>query len=321
MHDKEQRYMENRMTDQKRAFSTPISAPAWKRWILYSPVARGTIFLLTMVLLTVAIYSAFRQMGWTAKEASQLHASLADLAVRALAPLLAYVLLVKLIERRPIAELASRKWVPGGLAGVVGGMLMVSTTIGILVLMDSYHVDGVRPAMNWLGALTLAGLGAAIGEEIMFRGVLFRIVEEGLGTWWALALSALLFGAIHLGNEGASLWTSLALAINAGVTLGLLYHVTRSLPVCIGFHAAWNFFEGPFFGTPVSGFKAEGWLVSNLSGPSWITGGEFGLDGSPVTLIVCSLISLGLVIVAMRRRSIVPCRSGADRAPDSVGSI
>lgn len=93
----------------------------------------------------------------------------------------------------------------------------------------------------------MAGLGAGIGEEILFRGVLFRIVEEGLGTWAALLVSALFFGAVHLGNPGATLWSSATIAIEAGLLFGLLYHVTRSLYLCMGVHAAWNFMQGTVY--------------------------------------------------------------------------
>ena len=296
------------MSEYKLAFTTPVAAPAWKRWVLYSPLARILIFVLMMVVLTIAMYALFRQVGWTAKDAAPIKNGLMELVVRALAPLFAYLLLVKLIERRPIAELSPAKWIPGALAGIAAGLLMVSATVGILALLGSYHVIGLNPEMNWLGLLTLVGLGAAIGEEVMFRGALFRIVEEGLGSWWALALSALFFGAIHFGNQGATLWSSVAIAVDAGLMLGLLYHVTRSLPICMGLHAAWNFFQGPFYGTPVSGFKADGWLVSTLSGSSWLTGGEFGLEGSVVMVGVCSLITLGLLSIALRRGSLVPCR-------------
>lgn len=289
--------------------------------MLYSPLARIIIFALLMVLFTIAIYALFRQVGWNAKQAPEIHSSLADFAVRALAPLIAYLILVNLLERRPMTELAARKIIPGGLAGVAGGLLMVSVTVGVMTLLGSYHVTGFNPNMHWLGVLTWVGLGAAIGEELVFRGVLFRIVEEGLGSWWALALSALLFGAIHLGNQGASLWSGFAIAADAGLMLGLLYHVTRSLPVCMGFHAAWNFFEGPFYGTPVSGFKADGWLVASLSGPDWLTGGEFGLDSSIVTVMVCSLISVGLFIVALRRGSLVPYRPRPKMESGSLSTV
>ena len=295
------------MSDHKLAFTSPAAAPRWKRLMLYSPLARILIFVLMMVALTVALYTPFRELGWTAKDASATKSGVVELLVRALAPLIAYVLLVRLVERRRIAELALGKVIPDGLVGIAAGLMMVSATVGILALLGSYHIMGFNPDMNWLGLLTLVGLGAAIGEEIMFRGVLFRIVEEGLGTWWALVLSALFFGAIHFGNQGATIWSSIAIAVDAGLMLGLLYHVTRSLSLCMGLHAAWNFFQGPFYGIPVSGFKADGWLLSTLSGPDWLTGGEFGLEGSVVMVAVCSLVTLGLLIIALRRGSLVAC--------------
>ncbi|MGP1664743.1 MAG: lysostaphin resistance A-like protein, partial [Rhodanobacter sp.] len=80
-------------------------------------------------------------------------------------------------------------------------------------------------------------------------------------------ISALFFGFVHMGNPGATLWSSVAIALEAGLLFGMLYHVTRSLPVCMGVHAAWNFAQGTIYGIPVSGTKADGWLVSTHSGP------------------------------------------------------
>ena len=107
-------------------------------------------------------------------------------------------------------------------------------------------------------------------------------------------------------NPGATLWSSLAIAIEAGVLLALLYHVTRSLWPCIGLHAAWNVMQGTFFGIPVSGTEAHGWLISTRTGPDWLSGGVFGAEASVVALIVCSACSALLLIVALRRGSIVP---------------
>lgn len=296
------------MHDQHLAFTTPVAAPTWKRRMIYSPVARIVIFFVMTVLITVGLYLSFRQLGWTAKDAAPSSFGWAEFVLMALAPLIAYLVLVKFIERRPIDELARDKWIPGGVAGFATGFAMVSTTVGVLALFGSYHVIRISTDMNWLGWLTLIGLAAAIGEEFIYRGVLFRIVEEGIGTVWALGTSALLFGVVHLGNEGATLWSSIAIAVNAGLMLGLVYHLTRSIPACIGLHAAWNFFQGPFYGAPVSGYKEDGWIVSTLSGPEILTGGAFGLEASVVMVVVCSLITLTLLLIALRRRSLVPCR-------------
>jgi membrane protease YdiL (CAAX protease family) len=287
------------------AFSTPTAAPAWQRWLLFSPPARIAIFVAWLVGLMVMVQFGLFALG-LGKDTPMLQQDLAQFAIRALVPLAAYLILVKLIERRALTELAPRSVLPQGLLGVLLGLVLFSAVVAVLWLAGSYHVTSIRPDAPWLGALLVVGLGAGIGEEIMFRGVLFRIVEEGLGTWWALAISALLFGAIHIANPGATLWSSAAIAIEAGLLFGLLYHVTRSLPICMGVHAAWNFAQGTIYGIPVSGSTAEGWLVSRRSGPDWLSGGVFGAEASVVALTLCTLCSLGLLAVALRRGSIVP---------------
>jgi membrane protease YdiL (CAAX protease family) len=287
------------------AFSTPTAAPAWQRWLLFSPPARIAIFVAWLVGLMVMVQFGLFALG-LGKDTPMLQQDLAQFAIRALVPLAAYLILVKLIERRALTELAPRSLLPQGLLGVLLGLVLFSAVVAMLWLAGSYHVTSIRPDAPWFGALLVVGLGAGIGEEIMFRGVLFRIVEEGLGTWWALAISALLFGAIHIANPGATLWSSAAIAIEAGLLFGLLYHVTRSLPICMGVHAAWNFAQGTIYGIPVSGSTAEGWLVSRRSGPDWLSGGVFGAEASVVALTLCTLCSLGLLAVALRRGSIVP---------------
>lgn len=286
------------------AFSTPTAAPAWQRWLLFSPLARIAIFVAWFVGFMFVAQYGFVLLGW-GKGAPILQRDLAQFVARALVPLAAYLILVKAIERRPLSELAPRSLLPQGLLGVLLGLMLFSTVVGVLWLVGSYHMTGSNPDAPWLGALLVVGLGAGIGEEILFRGVLFRIVEEGLGTWWALAISALLFGALHIANPGATLWSSAAIAIEAGLLFGLLYHVTRSLPICMGVHAAWNFAQGTIYGIPVSGSKADGWLVSARSGPDWLSGGVFGAEASVVALMLCTLCSAGLLIVALRRGSIV----------------
>jgi membrane protease YdiL (CAAX protease family) len=292
------------MHDQAIAFTTPPDAPRLRRWLL-SPPARIAIFVAWLVGLMVMLRFGLHALG-LGKDAPALLQNLAQFVARALVPLAAYLILVKLIERRALVELAPRSLLPQGLLGALGGLLLFSAVVAVLWLAGSYHVSAIQPHAPWLGALLVVGLGAGIGEEIVFRGVLFRIVEEGLGTWWALGISALLFGAIHLANPGATLWSSVAIAIEAGLLFGMVYHMTRSLAACMGLHAAWNFAQGTIFGIPVSGTPAGGWLVSTRSGPDWLSGGAFGAEASVVALALCSLGTLGLLAVARRGHSVVP---------------
>jgi uncharacterized protein len=296
------------MHDRTIAFATPPEAPRWMRWLLFSPLARIVIFVLLFMALSFAMGALMHTLGWLGKDAPATIHGLAQFLMRALPALLAYLLLVRLVERRPITELAPRRLLPDGAIGTAAGLLLFSAVVGVLYLLGSYHVTGTNPDAPWVPALLVVGLGAGIGEEILFRGVLFRIVEEGMGSGWALLLSALFFGAVHAGNPGATLWSSAAIAIEAGLLFGMVYHLTRSLPLCMGLHAAWNFAQGTIYGIPVSGTPADGWLVSTRSGPDWLSGGVFGAEASVVALGLGLLCTLVLLVVARRRGSIVPRR-------------
>lgn len=296
------------MQNGQLAFVTPPGVPGWKRWLVFSPLARIVIFAALLFGFGVLDHALLTPLGWFAKTAPPLPHALATLSVQLLPALFSYLILVKLIERRRLNELSLRAMPAYGLAGLLTGIVLFSAVVGILWLAGSYHVTGTNPQVDWLPEVLVAGIGAGIGEEIVTRGVLFRISEEGLGTWWALAISALFFGAAHLGNPGATAWSSLAIAIEAGVLFGLLYHYTRSLWPCIGLHAAWNIMQGTIYGIPVSGTHANGWLVSYRTGPDWLSGGSFGAEASVVALLVCSTLSAVLLVVIRRRRSIVPLR-------------
>ena len=91
----------------------------------------------------------------------------------------------------------------------------------------------------------------------MFRGVLFRWLEEFGGSWVALLLTSVLFGAAHLANPNASWIAAIGIALEAGVMLGAAYMLTRSLWLPMGLHAAWNFTQGEIFDIPVSGTKVR----------------------------------------------------------------
>ena len=115
------------------------------------------------------------------------------------------------------------------------GAALFSVVVAALWTLGVYHVTGINPNVNWLPQVLVAG----IGEEIVMCGVLFRIVEEGCGTWIAVAVSALLFGGAHIFNPGATLWSAAAIAIEAG---GMWPCCTRH-PFAVGvhgLHAGWH---------------------------------------------------------------------------------
>lgn len=217
---------------------------------------------------------------------------------------LVYTACVRLIERRPVLELALRGAPQAFGKGFVVGAALFSATILVLWAMGVYSVTAVFGVDTLLAPL-MSALVAAFVEELVFRGVLFRIVEESLGSWTALACSALVFGLLHAFNHGATWVSTLAIALEAGVLLAAVYMYSRRLWTCIGLHCAWNFAEGGVFGASVSGGKASGLLAARFRGPDILTGGNFGPEASVVAVVICLAAGVAFVQLARRRGYVV----------------
>ncbi|HEV3077272.1 MAG TPA: type II CAAX endopeptidase family protein [Thermoanaerobaculia bacterium] len=217
---------------------------------------------------------------------------------------LIYTGYVRLIERRPVVELALRDAPPAFGKGFLVGAALFSTTILVLWAMGVYSVTSVFG----VGALVtplMSALAAGFIEELVFRGVLFRIIEESVGSWLALGVTALAFGLLHAFNPGATWVSTLAIALEAGVLLAAVYMYSRRLWTCIGLHCAWNFAEGGVFGASVSGGKAGGLLGARFRGPDILTGGKFGPEASVVAVLICLAAGVAFVQLARRRGYVV----------------
>ncbi|MCO8303457.1 CPBP family intramembrane glutamic endopeptidase [Streptomyces sp. RKCA744] len=209
-------------------------------------------------------------------------------------------------ERRPVTELAREGARGSLLRGLVIGVTMFGCVIANLYVYGAYEVHGFG---SLTGAIGLVGFmtGAAVTEELMFRGLLFRLVERGLGTYIALVLSGAVFGAAHLLNKDATLLGAAAIAIEAGGMLAAAYAATRSLWLPIGLHFGWNFAESGIFGTEVSGNgDTHGLMDASTSGAELITGGEFGPEASVYSVLFGALLTIAFLWLARRRGHIVP---------------
>jgi len=229
-----------------------------------------------------------------------------------------YARVVRWTERRAPVEVAGRI-APSALArGLLIGVGMFSLVVLNLWLVGFYRVEGLGSIE---GAMALVGFmaAAAVWEELVFRGVLFRIAEQRIGTWWAMGLTALLFGLMHLPNQDASLWGAIAIAIEAGLMLAAAYVATRNLWVPIGIHFGWNWAGSGIFSTVISGNgENQGLIDSVISGPALITGGEFGPEASPNAVLIGLLITAGFMWLARRRGNVIPRRGRVKAAEPAM---
>ena len=189
--------------------------------------------------------------------------------------------------------------------GLGAGLIVFSLAVGIAALIGVYRITGQGDFSDFLPALIGSAIFAAISEELVFRGILFRWIEEFGGSWMALVVTSAFFGAAHLYNPNASMIAAVGIAFEAGVMLGAAYMLTRSLWMPMGIHAAWNFAQGEIYDIPVSGINVHGIFVSRLTGNPLLTGNGFGLEASLIAICVSSLFGIWLLWQAIHRTGLV----------------
>jgi membrane protease YdiL (CAAX protease family) len=223
-------------------------------------------------------------------------------AVITLAIVLAtYKLAIARLGEHPRDDLPFKGALPNLGLGFLAGFVIFSAVVGVAAIVDVYNILGVGDASNLVRALIATAIMPAFMEELLFRGILFRWIEEFGGTWAGLIISSALFGLAHLGNPGATWVAALWIALEAGLLLGGAYMLTRNLWMPIGLHAAWNFTQGEIFDVPVSGIDEHGLVQAKLSGPEILTGGMFGLEASIIALVIATAAGVFLIVLAVRR--------------------
>lgn len=174
--------------------------------------------------------------------------------------------------------------------GVWGAMLVGACALLVVLTSEVRHQRGA--GFPWI-EVAFVYLPAAVHEELLFRGYPF----QKLYRWnrnAALFITALFFTVLHARNPFV---TPLALAniFLGGVLLGLAYARYERLWFPIGLHLAWNLMSGPVLGHEVSGYESAITLfVESEQGPAWLTGGDFGIEGS-VWMTVTELAGIVLL--------------------------
>jgi uncharacterized protein len=222
-----------------------------------------------------------------------------------LAAVAAYWAYVRWYEKREATELRLQ---PLRLAlGVASGVVLVGLPIAILFALGAYELVLFRGFSSALVGVAGVIVIAAVLEELVYRGLLFRVLERAWGTGVALAVQAIVFAVLHLANveqgNAADVMAMLVSVTLLGLLWAGLFVLTRNLWVVAANHAAWNF-TILLSGVPLSGiedWRALAPIESRYAGPDWLTGGMFGPENS-LLVMVSIAVAVVLLLRAARRR-------------------
>lgn len=277
--------------------------PILKKTILF-PVFKTTIGV-TLIVVAVLLCEQLRKF---LTEQTQLNNDLRDLLIAILESLLAliiYVFLFRFFEKRKISELNFTTFGKYASIGFAAGLILQSLNVLVLYLTGNYSVVQVHPLSFLLPGFSQA-LIAGFVAEIMIRGIIFRLVEEQVGTVIAIIFFTVLFVVLHMGAGGATFFSVAATTMQAGVLISAAYVATRSLWLPIFFHFAWDFAEPAIFGGINPGINVDKTLLrSKISGAEILTGGKFGPGNSLQSLIFCLIATIVFLWLAQRKNNFI----------------
>jgi uncharacterized protein len=192
----------------------------------------------------------------------------------------------------------------------ITGLLIAMRVVGVFYF-GSIALHGVD-VWKWAIVYAFVFILVALREEFRARGYGLYTLSAGIGFWPAAILSAAFFGYSHHGNTGED-WVGLFNAGAFGFLACLLLRRTGNLWMPIGLHLAFDWGETYFYGVADSGQVLPGHLLNSSSpGPSWLSGGTVGPEGSPLCTLL--IIVVGLICAAWLREVKYPQRITAQNA-------
>lgn len=272
--------------------------------LIHFPVTKIIIGLIAVAIATTSVLSGVQAIA----KLIVFNEDIKNLFVAVLAALTAlvtYSYLFRFYEKRKIEELSTSYFLRNSLTGFLIGFLILSVVMLIMYFGEAYVILSINPASFLIPALAI-GISSAAFEEILFRGIIFRITEQKLGSVWALIISSSIFGFAHLANENSTVFSAIAITIEAGLLLGAAYIYSKNLWLPIFIHFAWNFSEGGIYGAIISGNELSKSLInSKMSGNEFLTGGTFGPENSIQAVILGLVTGIVFLWIANKQHKIV----------------
>ena len=218
--------------------------------------------------------------------------------------LVAYRSYTHYIEKRKAIEFNTKGFIPELGLGFGISLGIVCFMVVLLMLLGYYRIDSFNSPVV-LADRTVVYFMGSFTEELIFRIILFKLVEEFAGSWIGIIIQGIVFGFAHIGNENATVWTSLSIVFSDTILFGAAYILTKRIWLIWGLHFSWNFFQEGIFGMPNSGYQRDGLIKPIIDGPEWITGGKFGIEASVVSILILFIIGIIILKKAIEKNQLV----------------
>ena len=275
----------------------------FRRILMSAPVR----IIIAVILLNVPVFIARSLTQWFFTEilnASEIVLETSVFLARVLSIYFIYYYFVKLMEKRDPTELkidftAIREFLHGSILAV----LSISTVLLILYVTGGITIHSINSGEVILPNI-LYHFSFAFLQDMVFIAVLFRIIEESLGTMRAIVVASVIFGFQHLIYPGQTFLSAAFQTIEGGLAFCAFFILTRRIWMLVGFHFFWNFIQGGIVNSNQVGGNPS-LFNTQFSGAQILTGDPVGLEASLITFILVTGVGIYYAVKAFRQNKFI----------------
>ena len=185
--------------------------------------------------------------------------------------------LMRMIDWKKVLNVKMIDWKNSwyAIAGAIAGVFALDVIEEMMDLPDLMEQTFTGMANSTLGALSIAVLGPIVEEFVFREGIEGYMLRKGVSKWWAIGISAFIFGIVHLNPA------QVPFAAAMGVLFGIIYYKSGNIVLTTILHILNNsvaVWQMNVLGEDAKDFKIVEWLGGTWTAVGAICAG-LGLCG------------------------------------------
>ena len=214
----------------------------------------------------------------------------------------------KLIEKKNLSEMGLTKRFGNYFIGAVIGVILLAVSVFAIVLTGNIEYQGFFGNADIMMILLLVGGFIVQGatEEILCRGIVLHTLKERTPTWFAIAVSTILFIIPHWSSlfEGDTIFGIIGVAnlVLISIIFSQLTICFKSIWAACGLHSFWNAILYCIFGLNLSGNEETVTAIFNMQsvGKNIWNGGVYGIEASLITTVVLAFAAILIMVIGRK---------------------